>query len=134
MNRLKPLDDSGNILFKNNQFHRDQMKEVLAELEKSTSQDENIIHYRKIDELREKGLDMTPEAKNLSDKRNEIIKKFKTYQQSYIEQNPTLVSYSFFLESLFFDKENVDINLAKSNYRNLFQHHPDHPYNDLSLN
>lgn len=134
MNRIKPLDDSANVLFKNNQFHSTRMKEVLAELEKTTSQDKNIIHYRKLDELREKGLDMTPEAKVLSDKRNEIIKELKAYQQNYIEQNPTLVSYSFFLQDLFFDKKSIDINFAKSNYKNLSQHHPDHPYNVLALN
>lgn len=134
MDRLKLLNDSGNILFKNNQFHSDQMKEVLAALEKSTSQDEKNVLYGKMDELREQGLDITLEAKILSNQRNEIIKELKVYQQGYIEQNPTLVSYSLFLETLFFDKENVDISLAKSNYKALSQHHLDHPYNALALN
>lgn len=134
LDRMKPLNDSANALFKNNQFHSDQMKEILAELEKSTSQDENIIHYRKMDELREKGLDMTAEAKVLNDKRNEIFKELKAYQQKYIEQNPTLVSYSFLLQDLFFDKKNIDVNLARSNYEKLSQHNPDHPYNALALN
>lgn len=131
--RVKPLRDSVQVLFQNDQYSSDQMKEILSKKRNSKSQDENIIYYKQMEELKEKGLDKTPAAKILSDKQEIIRKELKEYEQKYIEKNPTMVSYSFLLKDLVFNKENIDVNIAKINYKNLSKHHPNHPYNDYAL-
>jgi len=132
--RLNLLDDSARTLFKNKQYHSTQMNVVLAELEKSKSKAEDIILYKRMDDLRKKGLDKTPEAKVLSDKQEIIQKEKKLYEQSYILQNPTIVSYSILLSNLVFDKETIDVDLAKNSYYKLSKANPGHPYNVLALN
>jgi len=63
-----------------------------------------------------------------------IYEEQKRFQQEYIENNPTIVSYSFFLQDLIYNAERIDIDLAKKNYQKLSKANPNHPYNDLALN
>ncbi|WP_316819224.1 TlpA disulfide reductase family protein [Pedobacter nyackensis] len=131
--RYKLLNDSVKKLHENKQYNSIQMNEVLAELDKSKSQDENIILYKKMDDLRKKGLDKMPQARILSDKLETLRREVKLYEQSYILQNPTIVSYAIILNNLIFDKENVDIDLARDNCKKLSKANPGHPYNVLTL-
>lgn len=56
------------------------------------------------------------------------------WQQEYIFNNPSLISYYLFLEHLIYFKENIDFNLAKRNYKKLSEANPNHPYNPLATN
>lgn len=132
--RLKPLQDSIHVLFKSDKYNSDEMKAMLSELRKTESHDEKIVYYEKMELLREQEKDKTPEAKELSKKQEVLHKEMKEYQQKFIDDNPTIVSYSFFLQDLIYGKEKVDINLAKKNYKNLSKANPNHPYNELALN
>ncbi|MGS2741680.1 hypothetical protein [Sinomicrobium sp. M5D2P17] len=38
------------------------------------------------------------------------------------------------MSDLIYDKENIDIDLAKHNYEKLSEAHPNHPYNTLAQN
>ena len=132
--RLQPLRDSMDLLFERREYSSDEMNEIIAALNNAKSQDEKVPLFRKMEQLREKGLDMTPAAKEISDQQNIIYEEAKKYQEHYISTLPNLVSYSFLLMDLQFSKESIDIDLTKENYRKLSEAHPNHPYNELTLN
>lgn len=132
--RLQPLRDSMDLLFERCEYSSDEMNEIIAALNNAKSQDEKVPLFRKMEQLREKGLDMTPAAKEISDQQNIIYEEAKKYQEHYISTLPNLVSYSFLLMDLQFSKESIDIDLTKENYRKLSEAHPNHPYNELTLN
>lgn len=129
----KLLDDSLRVLYEQGKFHSDEMKNLVAEIENSSSQEETIILNKKAEELRSGNIDKTPEATKLIEKMEGIYQEEYLYvqkrKQEHIEQNPTIVSYSFFLQDLIFRKVTIDINLAKSNFKKLSQANPNHPYN-----
>lgn len=56
------------------------------------------------------------------------------WQQNYIYDNPSLVSYSLFLDQLIYFKEIIDMDLARKNYIKLSSTNLNHPYNDLASN
>jgi len=132
--RIKPLQDSISALFEKDEYNSDTVKALLAELRDSKSQDKNIVIYKKMDDLRKADKHLSSKAKILEDRLKPIHEEQKKYQQEYIENNPTLVSYSFLLQDLIYNKENVDIPLARKNYQKLSKANPNHPYNELALN
>lgn len=132
--KINPLHDSISELFKNDEYNSDKVKALYAELKESKSQDKNIVIYKKIDDLRKADKHLSPKAKILEDKLKPIYDEQKKFQQEYIENNPTIVSYSFFLQDLIYNKEKIDVTLAKMNYQKLASANPKHPYNELALN
>lgn len=131
--QMQVFMDSIKSIYDTNNYYSDQMKVVLAALENSNSQVEKAVLYKKKEDLEEKDLDLTPKAKKLKDKSIQFSQKTKNYQQDYIAENPTLVSYALFMDDLIYKKETVDINLARHNYNKLSQAHPNHPYNAYVL-
>ena len=132
--RVKPLQDSISALFERNEYNSDTVKELYDELRESKSQDKNIVIYKKIDELRKADKHLSPKAKVLEAKLKPIYEEQKRFQQEYIENNPTIVSYSFLLQDLIYNAERIDIDLAKKNYQKLSKANPNHQYNELALN
>jgi peroxiredoxin len=132
--RTKPLQDSESELFKNDEYNSDKMKALYSELRESKSRDADIVIYKKIDDLKKANQHLSPKAKILEDKLKPIYEEQEKYKQEYIENNPTIVSYSFFLQDLIFFEEKVDVDLAKKNYQKLSKANPNHPYNDLAFN
>jgi len=130
----QPLSDSISILFKNDEYNSDAAKALYLKLRASKSQDTNIVLYKKLDVLREQGLDKSDLAKKMTEKQDILVKKMKAFQNDYIKENPTLVSYSFFLKSLISNEKEVDLNLAKETHKRLSDAYPNHPYNDLAFN
>lgn len=132
--QVKPLQDSIGALFENNEYNSDTIKRLYTELNESKGQDKNVVIYKKIDELRKADKHLSPKAKVLEDKLKPIYEEQKRFQQEYIENNPTIVSYSFLLQDLIYNEERVDIEVAKKNYQKLSKANPNHPYNELALN
>lgn len=132
--RIKPLQDSMRVLFEKDEYNSDTVKALYAELRDSKSQDVNIVIYKKIDDLTKADKHLSSKAKILEAMLKPIYEEQKKYKQEYIEINPTLVSYSFLLRDLIYNKENVDIPLARKNYQELSKANPNHPYNELALN
>lgn len=132
--RLQPLRDSMDLLFDRDEYNSDEMKRIIAKLDAAESQDEKVPLFRKMEQLREGGLDMTLAAKKISDQQDIIYKETKEYQQHYINTHPNLVSYSFLLNNLQYFKESIDLDVVKNNYEKLSEAHPNHPYNELALN
>ncbi|GAA4303382.1 TlpA disulfide reductase family protein [Aestuariibaculum suncheonense] len=132
--RIQPLHDSMKKLFENDQYHSDKAKTLYAELRKAKNHDEKIIIYKKIDDLKEVNQHLSPKAERIENKLNPIYDEQKRFQQTYIENNPTIVSYSFFIKDLMYNKDNMDINLAKNNFQKLSKANPNHPYNKLAAN
>lgn len=132
--RIKPLQDSIRTLFKIDEYNSDKAKSLYTELREAKNQNEKVVIYKKIDDLKKSGQNLSPKAKELDDKIKPIYEKQKTFQQNYIENNPTIVSYSFFLDNLIFNKETIDINSAKNTFQILLKANPNHPYNELASN
>jgi len=132
--RIKPLQDSISALFKSDEYNSDKAKLLYTELREAKSQDEKVVIYKKLDDLKKLGQNLSPKAKELNDKIKPIYEEQKAFQQNYIENNPTIVSYSFLLDNLIFNKETIDINSAKKTFKILSKANPNHPYNELTSN
>jgi len=132
--RLKPIKDSLSVLFNNDDYFSAKRKLLTAELRKTNTQDEKIVIYNKIDDLIEKGQNFSSKAKKLKDRSNVIFNEQKKFQQEYIQNSPTIVSYFFLLKDLQYNKDRINIHEAKSSYQALSQANPNHPYNELALN
>lgn len=132
--RIKPLQDSITKLLETDEYDSDEVKALYIELRESKSQDEKNVLYKKLDDLKKADQHLSPKAKILEDKLKPIYEEQKRFKQEYIENNPTIVSYYFFLQDLIYFKEDVDVNLAKKNYQRLSEANPNHPYNELALN
>ncbi|MCM4156940.1 DUF4369 domain-containing protein [Gramella sp. AN32] len=115
--QIVPVQDSLRLLFKSNNYYSEKAKELYEELRNSKNQDEKIPVYKKIEDLANKDHHLSPEAKKLENRLKPILANQQQFQQSYIEENPSLVSYYFFLRNLIYDKENIDLKLAKRNYQ-----------------
>ncbi|WP_274474599.1 TlpA disulfide reductase family protein [Mangrovimonas aestuarii] len=132
--RIKPLQDSISLLFENDQYNSDKAKSLYAELRKTKSHDEKIIIYEKLGDLKEANQHLSPKAETIENKLKPLYDEQKNYQQEYIENNPSIVSYSFFIKDLMYNQENLDINLVKNNLQILSEANPNHPYNELASN
>ena len=91
--RVKPLQDSISALFEKNEYNSDTVKELYNELRESKSKDKNIVIYKKIDDLRKADKHLSPKAKVLEANLKPIYEEQKRFQEEYIENNPTIVSY-----------------------------------------
>lgn len=131
--RKKPLQDSLEILYKNNEYDSDKMKTLLYQLKNVKNKEESIIIYRQMEDLRKANEHMSPKAKVLNDQLKPIHNEYKQYQRKYIEENPTIVSYYFFLQDLKY-KRYSDINSVKNTYQILSKANPNHPYNEWAHN
>ncbi len=132
--RTKPIHDSLSLLFKNDEYLNDEAKALNTKLRNAENQDEKIVLYKKIADLRKDGQSLSLKAKTLEAKLKPIYAEQKEFKQEYIVNNPTIVSYSFLLKDLIYNKETIDINLAKNNFQILSKANPNHPYNDLASN
>ncbi len=132
--RIKPLQDSIRSLYKNDEYHSDRAKLLYTELKELKNQDEKVVVYNKIDDLNKAAQNLSTKAKVQEDKLKLIYEEQKMFQQEYTENNPTLVSYSFLLDNLIYNKESLDINLAKIKFHILSKANPNHPYNYLASN
>lgn len=131
--RRKGLEDSLSYLQENQQYHSPEMNAVLDKLKQAESQDEKIIYYKQIEDLQNEKRDKLPEAKRLHAQLEHLSREYKALQQNYIHEHPTLVSYSFFIQNLIFNKKEVDPLTARITYKNLVKNNPGHPYNTLAL-
>ncbi len=132
--RIKPLQDSISALFKSDEYNSDKAKSLYTELREVKNQEEKVVIYKKLNDLKKSGENLSSKAKEIDNKIKPIYEEQNLFQQNYIENNPTLVSYSFFLDNLIFNKENVDVNSAKKTYNILSDANPNHPYNELTSN
>ncbi|KVV16359.1 redoxin domain-containing protein [Flavobacterium sp. TAB 87] len=132
--KMQPLQDSINALYLSDEFLSKKAKKLYIELQEAKNQDEKLVIYNKLDELKKSNQSLSPKANELEDKIKPIYEKQKVFQREYIENNPTIVSYSFLLNSLIYNKETIDINSVKKSFQILSAANPDHPYNKLAYN
>lgn len=132
--RIKPLQDSVSALFKNDKYNSGKVKVLYTELREAKNQNEKVVIYKKIEEITKDGQHLSPKAKVLEDKLKPIYDEQKKFQQEYMQNNPTIVSYSFLLDNLIYNKETLDINSTKNTFEILSKANPYHPYNDLASN
>jgi peroxiredoxin len=132
--KIKPLQDSISSLFKSDEYNSDKAKLLYTELREAKNQDEKVVIYKKLDDLKKSGENLSPKAKDLDDKIKPIYEEQKVFQENYIKNNPTIISYSFLLDNLIFNKETIDINNAKNTFQVLSKTNPNHPYNELASN
>lgn len=132
--RLKPIHDSLNVLSNNDEYFSTEMKLLHTELKKAKNQNEKVVTFKKMEDLEKTELNFSPKTKKLMDKLKVIHNEQKKFQQEYIQNNPTIVSYYFLLVDLKYNKENIDINTTKNTFQILSKTNPNHPYNDLVSN
>lgn len=130
--RIKPLNDERDLLYENDEYFSDEMNALYAEVRKAENQDEKVVIYKNIEGLKESGQHLSAKAMVLEEKIAPIYEEQKRFRQEYVENNPTIVSYSFLLDDLIFNNETIDINSAKKAFEILSKANPDHPYNDLA--
>lgn len=131
--KRKVIEDSLSYLQEHHQYHSPEMNAVLDKLKQAESQDEKIIYYKQLEGLQNEKRDKLPEAKRLSDRLEILSAEYKAMQQNYILEHPTIVSYSFFIQNLIFNKKEVDPSSARMTYKKLAKNNPGHPYNGLAL-
>lgn len=136
MSRYEPINDSISILYEKDLYQSDSMKVLYDRLRNSTSQDTNIVIYRKMAEIRKRGNDLTEAGRRLNNKNKEISKEQFHWMLDYFENNPSICSYYYFISRyLMYPSENSDITRfmkIQEMYSDIFK---DHPYvaiaNDL---
>lgn len=89
--------------------------------------------YEKYSKMINDRTGFTSEGKKIEEKLDAIRVGYFKFVHNYIENNPTIVAYYFFLRELK-QKRRVDIAWAKKVQKNLSKANPNHPYNELSLN
>ncbi|KXX71172.1 TlpA disulfide reductase family protein [Flammeovirga sp. SJP92] len=134
ISKLNTLHDSMALLLQTDQFHSDQAKQLNAAKRKPENREDKVIIQQKINDLKESNQYLSTKAQIIDNKLKLYNKKQKEFQQDYIEKNPSIVSYFFFIQDLMYHKERVDINIAKKNLQLLSDANPNHPYNTLAYN
>ena len=129
---LIPLQDSLNVLFENDRYNSEPMKALYTELRAAENQDERVVIYKKIEDLRKAGQHLSPEAEIVENKLKPIYDERKKFEQEYIEENPNIVAFYFLLNDLIFNREQIDLDAARENLRILSEANPGHPYNKLA--
>lgn len=131
--RFQAIEDSMRVLYENGELYTDAMLDIVSKLEsKDIPSEDRKALYQQLEHLQKTGANLTPKAKLLKEREDTINKEVRAMRQAYIERNPNLVSYSFFLKDLIYYKELVNITQAKKNYDLLSKAHPNHPYNILA--
>ncbi|MCP9199984.1 AhpC/TSA family protein [Gramella sp. GC03-9] len=130
--QITPIRDSLSQLFKTNNYFSEKAKKLHEELRISKSQDEKLTIFKELENLEKNEQHLSQAAEKLEERLYPILEKQKQFQQSYIEENPSLISYHLFLDNLIYNKENIDLKQAKKNYQILSKANPGHPYNELS--
>lgn len=131
--RFQPINDSIGILFETNQYHSDSMSVLYDRLRQSSSQDSNIVIYKKMNGLRERGNHLTEKAKKFDIKIEEIRREQFQWILEYIEDNPTVVSYYLFIQRcLIRPGENLDLSRFDKIQKVLSDKFKDHPYSQIA--
>lgn len=129
---LIPLQDSRNVLYENDRYNSEPMKALYTELRTAENQDEKVVIYKKIEDLRKAGQHLSPEAEIVENKLKPIYDERKEFEQEYIKENPTIVAFYFLLNDLIFNREQIDLAAARENLQILTKANPGHPYNKLA--
>jgi peroxiredoxin len=128
--RTKPYYDSLNILIKNDNYSSPPYKELLSELEKSTTQDENIILYRKMNDLGDNAY--TEPAKEIYFHLDSVYREKSSWSYNYYDQHLTIVSYYYLLRELMNKEKYSDLSEIKNLIAKLSAKNPGHPYNKIA--
>ncbi|MBL4879815.1 MAG: DUF4369 domain-containing protein, partial [Oleispira sp.] len=140
--RLQPLQDSISTLGNNHKIISDKMNTFYTELKKVKSQGKKVDIEKQINDLEKEKQLLISKWKILDDKIAIIYSEQKIFQQEYMKNRQTMVSYYFLLNDLIsympikriFHTETIDVNLAKNTFKILAKAYPKHPYNELVSN
>ncbi len=129
-NRAKPLSDNIDILYKKGNYYSDTMQVIFDKMKQAKSHEEKLPLYRIQTELQKAGLDYSDEAKIINDKQKKIWKEAMEWQQNYINQNLSIVSYYLLFQDITYRKDKIDIAKANESYQKLSKKFKGHPYNE----
>ncbi len=132
--RMDPISDSINMLFKTDSYHSEKMKMLYTELRASESQDENIVIYKKMSELRASGDDCSKLAKEQNDLSSAILTDMFKWKYQYYEDNPTVVSYYMLLSEMLMLSDQSDKSRINNLVKVFVKEFPDHPYTQIASN
>ncbi|NVK53200.1 MAG: redoxin domain-containing protein [Flavobacteriaceae bacterium] len=123
-------------LSKINQWNSKQVSELYNILSKEKDFNKRNDLYKKINDLRVKKEDLTPQARFWQDKIDSIIKDYQNWNDNFIITDNTLLGFSLLVDQLYsntYEKNFNFLTLEKKlkNYQSKFKKHP---YNQLSKN
>lgn len=130
--RLQPIYASIDSLSADNQYLTPEMHRLRDELRSADGIKSRDVIFRKIETLTKQRLDKTEAGKTLDARAEVITSERRKFQQDFIDDSPNIVAYYLFLSDLIYDKESVDVALAKKNLELLSTANPGHTYNKLA--
>lgn len=140
--KLRPLQDSLDMLGKNYNDINQSLLTLNAELEKAKNVTQKNTLQQMLNDLEIDSKNVMATGKSLESKLSNIYSEQSLFQKEYMKKNTTMLSYYFLLNDLIayipnkriFYKEIIDIELAKSTSEKLAKEYPNHPYNVLASN
>lgn len=134
--RSQVLYDSIDKLDENDEYFSDFAKVLHAELQESKTEEEALKIRIKLRNLKDGDQHLSSKAQKIMANLRAINKEEKRFQQKYIENNSTIVSYGLFIHDLLSLSKNkdFDVNWSRKVYQKLSVAHPNHRYNELALN
>ncbi len=138
----QPLEDSLNILKNKYKDINNEMSSLNTKLAKTKDKSKKNTIQIKLNTLQKELQDLISKANGYEKKRASFYDDSKVFQHEYMKSNNTIVSYYFLLKDLtsylshkkIYNKETIDINLAKNTLETLKKTFPDHPYNEFASN
>ncbi|MBL7472099.1 TlpA disulfide reductase family protein [Robertkochia sediminum] len=130
--RTKALTDSLGALYARESVNRSDLETLQNDLEAAESDGERSFVSKQIKSVKKSQVVIAEQLSALAEERDRIYAQKQEFQRSYIEENPNLVAYYLFLNTLIYDRDNVDLQKARQTYEKLSKVHPDHPYNTLA--
>ena len=125
----KPLFDSLDVLYMNNEYYSDTVYKILDKLKASKSYEEKKHLYKIKDDIINSGIGYSEKGKVLNNKMNEHRDIYKEGVYNYISQNHNTISYFLIYKDLYFSREHIDTTKVMAAYKVLSKKMPNHPYN-----
>lgn len=124
--RIEHFQDTLEVLSKNHNYDSDTIKSLNRILKGTVNRDSNIMILRKMEEIKAKRKNLTPQAREIRDRFEPLIEEMYQWKLSYIEDNPTIVNYYLLNYELAFYKEQLDassVEKLKEKFSQLFVNH-----------
>jgi peroxiredoxin len=129
----KAIIDSINLLYTTGKYFSDSMN-VLMKLSQTAQDSQRQDLIKKMNDLRATAKDISDPTKCLMNKMNKITDDKFLWQEDYVSNGSSIVSYFLLCQDLITRSNNDHLDLIINNYRKYSELYPDHPYTQLVAN
>ncbi len=134
--RVESIYGDMESLQKKGEYLNEAATKLLEKARKTKERAEELALYDKFNKMQNDGTGLTSKAKKLKEQLDAVLDEESTFIYNYIENNPSIIGYYFFikkLKDLKYQKDKVDIAWAEKNHKLLTKANPNHYYNKFSL-